>query len=233
MHKKRTMSQSLRSCLIVGEYWWKLSEKCQNRWWNLGVRLWCWNKSAFVTVDGKIVTMTKKSTSESLKCEGDVDFFFFKLEGYRSLWVCSTWWDIQLRVLPKRPEAFEGGSVKEEAWGVDKQRLDAAPWQCTSSRVTTYPWIFDEAWNDCCSPATLLSRFGPCRLFPVPTVEILTERSPISDDRRGRRKLDTGPSRHPAKQVPGRVPEVEKTLGAVYQEWRGVLWRRQVWVSCE
>jgi len=35
--------------------------------------------------------------------------------------------------------------------------------------------------------------------------------------------LDTGPSRHPAKQVPGRVPEVEKTLGAVYQEWRGIL----------
>jgi len=27
-----------------------------------------------------------------------------------------------------------------------------------------------------------------------------------------------GPSRHPAKHVPGRVPELEKTLGAVYQE---------------
>ena len=69
----------------------------------------------------------------------------------------------------------------------------------------------------------LLSRFGPCGLFPVTTVEILTERSPISDDRRDRRKLDTGPSRHPTKQVPGRIPEMEKTLGAVYQEWRGVL----------
>jgi len=33
-------------------------------------------------------------------------------------------------------------------------------------------------------------------------------------DRRNRRKLNTGPSRHPAKQVPGRVPELEKTLGA-------------------
>jgi len=30
-------------------------------------------------------------------------------------------------------------------------------------------------------------------------------------------------SRHPAKHVPGRVPELEETLGAVYQEWRGVL----------
>jgi len=36
-------------------------------------------------------------------------------------------------------------------------------------------------------------------------------------------KIDMGPSRRPAKHVPGRVPEKEKTLGAVYQEWRGVL----------
>ena len=56
------------------------------------------------------------------------------------------------------------------------------------------------------------------RTFSVPTVAILTERSPISDDRRDTRKLDTGPSRHPTKQIPGRVPELEKTLGAVYQE---------------
>jgi len=27
--------------------------------------------------------------------------------------------------------------------------------------ITPYPWIFDEAWNYCCSSATLLSRFGP------------------------------------------------------------------------
>jgi len=32
-----------------------------------------------------------------------------------------------------------------------------------------------------------------------------------------------GPSHHPAKHVPGRVPEQEKMLGAVFQEWRGVL----------
>jgi len=74
-----------------------------------------------------------------------------------------------------------------------------------------------------CPPATLLSRFGPCRLFLVPEVEILTKRSPISDGRGDGRKFDTGPSRHPVKHVPGRIPELEKMLGAVYQEWRGVL----------
>jgi len=54
-------------------------------------------------------------------------------------------------------------------------------------------------------------------------VAILTERSPISDGRGDGRKFDTGPSRHPAKHVSGRLPEMEKALGAVYQEWRGVL----------
>ena len=68
----------------------------------------------------------------------------------------------------------------------------------------------------------LLSRFGPCGLFLVPEVKILTKMSPISDGRGDRRKFDKGPSRHPTKHVPGRVPELEKPLGAVYQEWRGV-----------
>jgi len=71
--------------------------------------------------------------------------------------------------------------------------------------------------------AVLLSRFGPCGLFLVPEVEILIKRSPISDGRGDRRKFNKGPSSHPTKHVPGRVPELEKTLGVVYQEWRGVL----------
>ena len=83
------------------------------------------------------------------------------------------------------------------------------------------------------SPAALLSRFGPCKLFLVPEVKILTKRSLISDGRGDRRKFDTGPSRRPAKHVQGRVPEMEKTLGAGYQEWRGVLWGRQGWLICK
>jgi len=85
------------------------------------------------------------------------------------------------------------------------------------NRVTVSQELFGR------SIAALLSRFGPCGLFLVPEVEILTKRSPISDGRGDRRKFDMGPSRHPAKHVPGRIPELEKTLGAVYQERRGVL----------
>jgi len=84
------------------------------------------------------------------------------------------------------------------------------------NRVTVSQELFDR------SNAALLSTFGPCGLCLVPEFEILTERSPISDGR-DRRTFDTVPSRHPAKHVPGRVPELEKTVGAVYQERRGVL----------
>jgi len=85
------------------------------------------------------------------------------------------------------------------------------------NRVTVSQELFDR------SNAALLSRFGHCGLFLVPEVEILTKRSLISDGRGDRRKFDTGPLRHPAKHVPGRVPELQRTLGVVYQEWRGVL----------
>ena len=65
------------------------------------------------------------------------------------------------------------------------------------------------------SPAALLSRFGPCGLFLVPEVEILTKRSTISDGRRDRRKFDMGPPRHPTKHIPGRVPEMREGEGNV------------------
>ena len=61
----------------------------------------------------------------------------------------------------------------------------------------------------------------------------ITKRSPISGGRGDRRKYDKGPSRHAAKHVPGSVPELEETSGAVYQERRGVLWIRHVWLSCK
>jgi hypothetical protein len=71
------------------------------------------------------------------------------------------------------------------------------------NRVTVSQKLFDR------SIAALLSRFGPRGLFLVPEIKILTKRSPISDGRGERRKFDTGPSRHPEKQVPGRIPELE------------------------
>ena len=138
----------------------------------------------------------------------------------------------QNRRLTVREIAEEVGICKSSCHQIlteeRKMRRVAAKW-----RVSPYPWIFDEEWDDCCPPAAPLSRFGPCGLFLVPEVEILTKRSPISDGRGDRRKFDTGPSRRPAKHIQGHFPEMEKTLEAVYEEWRGVLWRRQVWLSCK
>ena len=70
------------------------------------------------------------------------------------------------------------------------------------------------------SPSCPTLQIWPLRIFLVPEIKILTKRSPISEGRGDRRKFDKGPSSHPAKHVPGRVPELEKTLSAVYQEWK-------------
>ena len=69
--------------------------------------------------------------------------------------------------------------------------------------------------------AALLSRFGPYGLFLVPEVEILTERSLISGGRGDIRKFDMGPLHHPAKHVPGRVPELKKNVGNVTSRTEG------------
>jgi hypothetical protein len=66
-----------------------------------------------------------------------------------------------------------------------------------------------EARDDCRAPAPLLSRFGPCGLLPVPKVDVHPKRSPISDGRGDKRKLATGPSRHP-----------ENTFQDVFQNWK-------------
>jgi len=58
------------------------------------------------------------------------------------------------------------------------------------------------------SPSRPALQIWPCGPFLVPEVEILTKRSPISDGRGDRRKFDKGPSRRPAKHVPGRIPEM-------------------------
>jgi hypothetical protein len=55
-------------------------------------------------------------------------------------------------------------------------------------------------------------------VFFVLEVDIPSERSPISDNR-DRRNFVTGPTCYPTK----RVPELEKMLGAMYKQWRGVL----------
>jgi hypothetical protein len=139
------------------------------------------------------------------------------------------WSDSQWTFLLGGHEAFEGGRVKEEAWGLEKQDLHAAPWQRTCWHVAPRPWSFGEARDDCRPPTTLVSGFGLCGLFLVPEVEIHSGRSPISDDRIDRRKSAMGPTHYPAK----RVPELKKMLEALYRQWRGVLWRGQVLLSCK
>ena len=114
----------------------------------------------------------------------------------------------------------------------DRKTEDASCCRKTCAASADASLLIHEFWRSMRRPFypdALLSRFGPCGLFIVLEVEILPKMSPISDGRGDRKKIDTGPSRRPAKHL----PEMEKTLEEVCQEWRGVLWRWQVWLSCK
>jgi len=89
---------------------------------------------------------------------------------------------------------------------------DVSKFQCQQNMF----WVRE--WNEMNIQGQSKKIPNICGLFPVPKVEVHPKRSPISDDRGDKRKFATGPSRNPAKHVPGCVPELEKSLGAVYQQ---------------
>ena len=158
----------------------------------------------------------KRSTSVSLKCEGDVDSFFDWKSIVHHEFVPrgeTVNKEFYLKVTRRLREAVR--RKRPEAW-INKtcmlHHYNAPPHASLLIReflAKQEPIVVPQ-------PPTL--QIWPCGLFPVPKVEVHTKRSPISDGRGDKRKFATGPSRHPAKHVPGRVPELEKTLGAVYQQ---------------
>jgi len=77
------------------------------------------------------------------------------------------WSDSKQGVLRSSSEASEGSRTLEEALVVDEPELGVAPRQCTSSLVVPCVQFSGKKRNDCCTPATLLSRFGSSGLFSV------------------------------------------------------------------
>jgi hypothetical protein len=188
----------------------------------MGVRVRQRNKSSVVAVGGKIVSATQRARQS----RSNVKVLIVHLwEGRRSLRVWSTCSDNQWTVSLGGHEAFQ-----EETWGVKKPDLDSAPRQHTLLHI----WIFSESRDNCRPPTVLPSTFGPMQsFFFVHKFENHSEMSPISDDRWARRKFATGPTRYSGNRVPGLVLELQRMLEAVYREWRGVLWRRQVLLRCK
>lgn len=110
---------------------------------------------------------------------------------------------------------FAGGSAKEEAWMLHHDSATA--------HASLLNMNFWRSMRRVPSPCHHTLQTGPCGLFLVPKVEIHPKRSLISDGRGDRRKFTMGPLRHPTKHVVGHIPELEKMLGALYQQWRRVL----------
>lgn len=117
---------------------------------------------------------------------------------------------------------FEGTSVKEEAWGMNKQDLEAVPWCCNCSRNA----LICDFLEKHITSVVLHYRFGPCILFYVRKVDMHPNRLDL-DSTRDRRKFPTGPLRHPIKCIPKHVLQLEKTMGEVYQQWKEVLWNNK------
>jgi hypothetical protein len=139
-------------------------------------------------VGGKSLATPKKSTSESLKCEGDIDRFFFYWRGIahhefvpRGETVNK---EFYLKVMKRLREAVR--RKRPEAW-TNKTwmlHLDNAPAHASllireflakQERI-----VMPQPPN---SPDSI-----PADFFPVPKVEVHPKRSPISDGRGDKKK---------------------------------------------
>jgi hypothetical protein len=168
-------------------------------------------------VDGKIVAAAKrKSTSGSIKCERVVDFLYGKgvvlhefvprgqtVKGQFCLEVMKRSKEAERR---NRPEGW-----KNKTWMLHHDNARAHTsllvreflTKCETTVVPQLPYSPHLTFAD----------------FFVPDIEIHFERSPISDDKRDRRRFAMGPTRCPAEHV----PEEAETSGAVYGQWWRVL----------
>jgi len=169
-------------------------------------------------VGGKILATTKKkNTSESLKCDGDVDSFF-------------DWKGIVHHEFVPR-----GETVNKEFYLKVMKRLREAVRRKRPEAWTNKTWMLHH--DNAPAHASLLIReflakqetivvpqppyspdLAPADFFLFPKLKSTLKGRRFQTIRGDKRKFATGPSRHPAKHVPGRVPELEKTLGAVYQQ---------------
>jgi hypothetical protein len=81
-------------------------------------------------------------------------------------------------------------------------------------------------------PPTLLTRFGPLRLLPLPQAEEPPEGETISRRRRDTTKYDTTVAGHSQTSLPDTHWKVEGSLESLHIIWRVVLWRRWLRVAC-
>lgn len=73
--KRKACWNQSRSFRLV-KWRWYLSEEYHITWWDMGLWLWCQNKSTVSMMYGKIITKIKKSTLNLFKCEGDYHFYW-------------------------------------------------------------------------------------------------------------------------------------------------------------
>jgi hypothetical protein len=71
--RNKIMFLSVKSLLIM-QMLLKTFKEHHHRWWNLGLQLWCRNKSPLFTVSLRNITHTQKSTAGLVQCKSDAVF---------------------------------------------------------------------------------------------------------------------------------------------------------------
>jgi len=133
---------------------------------DVGLWVWCWNQDADVAVDRKRVSLTKKSTDESVEDQGGVGCVLW-LERHCPSWICTMWSDGKQTVVPGSFSVFQGCCAQEEAWIVGKPGLDVAPQQCAAHRLLLNHSYLAKHQTSVVLHPTLFSRLSLSRHFPV------------------------------------------------------------------
>jgi hypothetical protein len=100
--------------------------------------------------------------------------------------------------------------MKEDALGVEKQPLDAAPRHAPAHTSLLVGELLAKYETTVVPQLPYSPDLAPADISFVREFYVQSERQPISDDRSDRRTFSMGPALYPAKRFPGRVPELEK-----------------------
>jgi len=84
--------------------------------------------------------------------------------------------------------------------------------------MTLGHWYIGEARHDCRARDPYSPDLAPADFFLLVNLKSTLKVCRFQMIEEIKENSHTGPSRNPAKHVPGRVPELEKTLGALYQQ---------------
>jgi hypothetical protein len=114
------MFLSVKSLLIM-QMLLKTFKEHHHGWWNLGLRLWCRNKSPVFAISLRNITHTQKITASLVQCKSDADCVLW-LWRLNSSWISTSWPDREQGILSEGDEKAEWGREDKMNWFVEGEK---------------------------------------------------------------------------------------------------------------